>query len=286
VHRALTSESEGYFQDFEGTGADLAATVRSGFFYTGQRVARTGKARGTSTAGVAPERFVFSIQNHDQVGNRALGDRLGHVVQGAAYRAASALLLCCPQTPLLFMGQEWDASTPFQYFTDHHAELGRAVSAGRREEFRAFASFAGQDVPDPQARATFERSRLRWDERFEVGHAQVLALYRELLTLRRSHPALRARAPGSFDARAVGPHAVALERTDAPGDSVVLVANLAGKLACTLPGGPFELLLSTEEARFGGAGLLPDARELARGALTLAGPCAVLLRACSPAQSA
>jgi maltooligosyltrehalose trehalohydrolase len=137
---------------------------------------------------------VYCIQNHDQIGNRALGDRLSARVSPAQYRSASMLLLFLPMTPLLFMGQEWAASSPFLFFTDHEAELGRLVAEGRRAEFAFFAAFADPDVrahiPDPQAVATFEASRLKWDERGEGEHSRTPELYKKMLSLRRSDPAL------------------------------------------------------------------------------------------------
>jgi maltooligosyltrehalose trehalohydrolase len=138
---------------------------------------------------------VHCIQNHDQIGNRAFGDRLPETASLAAYRAASALLLCSAATPMLFMGQEWAASSPFQFFTDHNKELGHAVTEGRRREFRAWSIFEDpalrEQIPDPQALATFERSHLDWREREAEPHASMLRLYRALLRLRWDEPALR-----------------------------------------------------------------------------------------------
>src|SRR5690606_222909 len=117
-------------------------------------------------------------QNHDQVGNRAFGDRLNQSIELSTFRALSTLLLTSPYVPLLWMGQEWAASTPFLYFTDHPEELGRLVTTGRREEFAHFSAFsdpgAAAAIPDPQARETFERSRLQWEERSHPVHAGVL----------------------------------------------------------------------------------------------------------------
>jgi maltooligosyltrehalose trehalohydrolase len=139
---------------------------------------------------------VVCAQNHDQVGNRAAGDRLGHLVSPGRARAAAALLLTAPFVPLLFQGEEWGASTRFPYFTAHDdAELAQAVSVGRREEFAAFG-WGPDAVPDPQDPATFARAVLRWDERAEPEHAGMLAWYRSLIGLRRSRPALGA---GSLD---------------------------------------------------------------------------------------
>ena len=128
------------------------------------------------------------------MGNRAFGERLDAACGPEAYRAASALLCLAPYVPLIFQGQEWAASTPFLYFTDHNAELGRLVTEGRRKEFAGFAAFSDPEavkrIPDPQAESTFNASKLNWDEMGEGMHAQTLALYREALRLRREEPAL------------------------------------------------------------------------------------------------
>jgi maltooligosyltrehalose trehalohydrolase len=239
LRRLLAGDSEGYYADFRGEVADLARILTRGWLYDGQRSTYTGKPRGTDPEGIEPRRFVFYVQNHDQVGNRALGERLHHQVEPAAWRAAVALLLCAPQTPLLFMGQEWAASSPFLYFTDHHPELGRRVTAGRREEFRRFPSFASAaargHLPDPQAPETFERSRLRWEERELPLHASSLRLHRALLALRRTHPALRdARREGGV-ATALGEDVLALRREPGAGTPRVLVARLRGSGTVELP---------------------------------------------------
>ena len=180
MRRALTGDCEGYFAPFEGSTAAIAQTIRRGWL------------RGSDPRGVAYSQFVYCIQNHDQIGNRALGDRLHHGVDLASYRAASALLLLLPQTPLLFMGQEWGASTPFLYFTDHNPQLGALVTEGRRSEFGAFSEFSNAAIPDPQALDTFLASKLNWDELETESHAAILRLYKSLLHLRRSEPDLTA----------------------------------------------------------------------------------------------
>jgi maltooligosyltrehalose trehalohydrolase len=214
---------------------------------------------------------VHCIQNHDQIGNRALGDRLGERVGAAAVRAMAALLLLGPYTPLLFMGQEWNARAPFQYFTDHEPELGRNVTEGRRREFRAFAAF-GAEVPDPQDPRTFERSRLDWSERQQPDHAGVLAWYRELLGLRASHPALRARARGTFSAAALSPDAVRIERRGG-GTAVVAVIALRGELLAEVGEGA-RVLAYSEERRFGGAA---ERAPVEGGRVKLTGPAALIL---------
>ena len=271
LRRALTGDREGWFADYDGGAAQIAATIERGWLYHGQIAPHTGSPRGTPSDGLAPSKFVFCIQNHDQVGNRAAGERLSAVVTPAAYRAASTLLLLAPETPLVFMGQEWNAATPFLYFTDHPAELGRLVSEGRRAEFRAFASFTGE-VPDPQSRRTFERSVLRWDELGAPKHAGVFALYRELLRLRAEHPALVARARHAVEVSAVGPAAVAVHYQGEAGELLVIV-NLAGALRHR-PRGTWRPRLYSEEARFGGA---LDDKGLWNGVARLDGAGAVVL---------
>ncbi|WP_394821672.1 malto-oligosyltrehalose trehalohydrolase [Pendulispora albinea] len=195
VHVTLTGERDGYYAAYHPGAADLARTLERGWFYEGQPFAPTGSPRGKSARGLPARAFVYCIQNHDQIGNRALGERLTALTSLDAYCAASALLLLLPMTPLLFMGQEWAATSPFLYFTDHDEELGHLVSAGRRDEFKSFAAFANPDarahIPDPQALETFQRSQLRWEERNEEPHRRVLQLYRELLALRRTDPVFR-----------------------------------------------------------------------------------------------
>ncbi len=257
--RLLAGDSDGYYGDFTGRAGDLATTIRAGWFYQGQFSAHLHEARGTDPAGLAPARFVICLQNHDQVGNRALGERLHHQVDLAAYRAATALLLMAPETPLLFMGQEWAASTPFRYFTDHHDELGRLVTEGRRGEFRHFAAFADpagrERIPDPQARDTFESSRLQWDERRVEPHASILRLYQALLGLRRSEPAMR--AGSAWQVAALDEGTIGLGRGGAAG--LLVVVRLAGggevdfaPMAAGVHGQRWRIVLSTEDPDFTG----------------------------------
>lgn len=233
VRVALAGDHDGYYSDYTGQSEDLATTMRQGWFYTGQPSAYLSKPRGTPANDVPYPRFVHCIQNHDQVGNRALGERLHHDIALDAYRAASVLLLLDPCTPLLFMGQEWAASTPFLYFTDHNEELGRLVTQGRRSEFAAFTSFAAEEIPDPQARETFERSKLRWEERTQPPHAEVLALYRTLLDMRQRLPALRVRGREHVSIAAVGPRMVAVRRMShgdvSPGYTAILCVVYLGE---------------------------------------------------------
>ncbi|MEN9936511.1 MAG: hypothetical protein RLZZ387_3090 [Chloroflexota bacterium] len=274
VRVTLTGEREGYYALYRGGAEELAATLRQGW-------SDVGKEHGPPDVDVWPPAFVHCIQNHDQVGNRALGDRLSDAVGLDAYRAASALLLLSPYTPLLWMGQEWAASTPFLYFTDHNPELGRLVTEGRRKEFEGFAAFAHAEVPDPQAEATFSRSKLRWAERETGEHAAVLRLYRDLLALRRELPALRRRGRESFAVAPLGEKGVALRRTGPGGEVALALVNLGGPLEVDLaarpetraPGEIWVVALSSEDVRYGGAGRA----RLEGGRAVLAGPAALLL---------
>jgi len=168
------------------------------------------------------QRFIVCLQNHDQIGNRPRGDRLNHVVTPESWRAASVLLLTVPMTPLIFMGQEWAASTPFQFFTDLEPALGVHVTEGRRREFAEFPEFStptgAATIPDPQAPSTFEASRLRWDERTLPPHSFSLDLYRTLMTLRLDHPALGASSELQGDAVALDDDTIAMRRAE--GDDV------------------------------------------------------------------
>jgi maltooligosyltrehalose trehalohydrolase len=290
LRRLLAGDRHGYYAAYDGTTAELEKTLRQGWLYEGELYEPSGMARGTPSRGIPPHCFVHCLQNHDQVGNRAMGERLHHQVDVAAYRAASALLLLSPYSPLLWMGQEWAASAPFQYFTDHPEELGRLVTSGRRREFGRFPAFrdpAVRDrIPDPQAEQTFQRSRLDWGERQHEPHAGVLRLYRELLRVRREHPAMRSRERSDWSVQAVSDGAIALRRKGSEGD-VLLVANLAGRLVLDLGSGPvtapergeWAVMLHSEEPRFGGS---RSAVDLRGGRLELAGPCAAVLEATDP----
>lgn len=216
AHCCLTGQHDGYFMDFSGTAQDIAATIKNGWFYCGQYSKYWDGDRGSDPSNLRPSSFVICLQNHDQVGNRALGERLNHLVDPASYRAASALLLLAPETPLLFMGQECASASPFQYFTDHNADLGMKVTEGRRSEFARFASFrdpaARERIPDPQAESTFTRSKLNWNECEAEPGAGVLRLYRALLQLRTQHPAMRDCSRTGLDIAAMGSNGLLLLR--------------------------------------------------------------------------
>ncbi len=220
VHVALSGDAEGYYEDFTANDA-LATALRRAWVFDGRWSPHRQRRHGASPAGLAGRRFVVATQNHDQVGNRATGNRFPTMVTTGRLKIAAALLLTSPFTPMLFQGEEWAASTPFQYFTDHaDPELAAAVREGRRAEFAAFG-WDPDEVPDPQDPETFARSHLDWDERATEPHAEMWAWYRELLRLRRRCPALHDDRPGSIDARLHGGTLV-VSRGD-----VRIIANLS-----------------------------------------------------------
>jgi len=189
LHATLTGERSGYYEDF-GPLPLLAKALRQAWVYDGIYSPHRQRVHGRSPAGLSGSQFVVCTQNHDQIGNRAAGERSSALMSDGRLRVAAALLLTSPFVPMLFQGEEWGAATPFQYFTGHDdPELGRAVSQGRRAEFAAF-DWDACDVPDPQDPATFERSRLDWSEPAREGHAGLLAWYRALIDLRRRIPEL------------------------------------------------------------------------------------------------
>lgn len=207
VRVTLTHERDGYYAAYDPSVAGIARAIEQGWLYVGQKNPLSGAPRGTPATGLRAEQLIYCLQNHDQVGNRALGDRLSASISPEAYRAVSLLLLFLPMTPMLFMGQEWGAKTPFAYFTDHDAELGKLVSEGRRREFAGFSHFKDEGsrakIPDPQALTTFESSRLDWTERATEESHRTLTLYTQALELRRSDPVLSGSGREGLSARAL-----------------------------------------------------------------------------------
>ncbi|HEX6128197.1 MAG TPA: malto-oligosyltrehalose trehalohydrolase [Candidatus Limnocylindria bacterium] len=240
LHAVLTGEQDGYYADF-GELDQLAEALESGWIHRGSYSAQRERRHGREPIGVPADRFIGFIQNHDQVGNRAAGERIAHLVGIGRARVAAALVLTAPFVPLIFQGEEWAASTPFQYFTDHRdPDLADAVRRGRREEFASFG-WDPRRVPDPQDPATFARSTLRWEERTQGEHADMLEWYRALLALRQSTPGLlnpdMAAVRCSLDAAAGW---LVVDRGE-----VRVACNLAAT-AVQLDGGGRELLLASE----------------------------------------
>jgi maltooligosyltrehalose trehalohydrolase len=186
LHAFFTGERSGYYADF-GSLEQVAKALEQGYVLDGGYSIYRKRAHGRPPIDVAPSQLVVFSQNHDQIGNRACGERLGHLTDVPAWKAATALMLLSPFVPLLFQGEEWGASTPFQFFTDHHETLGKLVTEGRRREFDAFG-WAAEEVPDPQLEETFRRSILRWEEIDEAPHAECLEWHRLLLAVRQTIP--------------------------------------------------------------------------------------------------
>jgi maltooligosyltrehalose trehalohydrolase len=204
----------------------VATAIEQGFLFQGQQRPATKERRGTRVTDEPARAFVFCSENHDQVGNRALGERLAHLIDRERYLVASAVLLFVPETILLFQGQEYAATAPFQFFTDHNPELGRLVTEGRRKEFAAFGAFADEarraQIPDPQDEQTYRRSILDHAER--ESNEDVYGLYHALLRARRTDPVLRHQDRQATRARALSEDVLAIRRWH-DGSERVLVAN-------------------------------------------------------------
>ena len=277
MHARITGEREGYYSDF-GPLEPLARALEQGWAFSGDYSAYRRRVHGNDPGGIPPERFVFAIQNHDQVGNRMMGDRLGRVADFEALKAAAAVNLLSPYLPLLWMGEEYDETAPFPYFVSHtDADLVKAVREGRRREFEAF-TWAGEP-PDPQSEETFASGRLDHSLRNAGRHAQMYGLYCELLRLRSAMTELR----GDRTVRVDG-DVVSLHRVRGLEQSVLLVrlaeggreAQGVGSAPVALPEGKWERALDTADGRWGGPGSRVPAS--ASGSVELKPWQAVLLR--------
>jgi malto-oligosyltrehalose trehalohydrolase len=251
LHVMVSGERDGYYADYADAPVQrLGRALAEGFAYQGDASpSRGGESRGTPSTQLPPLAFVDATQTHDQVGNRAFGERLCELAQRAQRSDALGALLACvllaPAVPMLFMGEEFAASTPFLYFCDFHGDLARAVTNGRRSEFARFAAFADpaarERIPDPNDDGTFRQSKLNWAERAREPHRAWLALYRTLLTLRRQHlvPWLAGARSGRFSIE--GGHLLRVQWPLGAARTWHLLANLcdaAAPLAVSLPGDP------------------------------------------------
>jgi malto-oligosyltrehalose trehalohydrolase len=223
----LTGEARGYYEDYaSASAAKLARGLREGFVYQGDPSPfRDGAPRGSSTKGLPPTSFVLFLQNHDQIGNRAMGERLSVLTDAKKLEAAIALQLLSPEIPLIFMGEEVGATEPFLYFTDHQDQkLAQAVTEGRRREFSKFPEFSDErtraQIPDPNAPATFERSRPRF------AHTARAELYARLLRVRQKYLFENLRGITAEAARAIGPKAVEVRWRFADGRRLTVASNL------------------------------------------------------------
>jgi maltooligosyltrehalose trehalohydrolase len=233
-HHLLTGEAGGYYADYATDAHErLGRALSSGYVYQGDVSAyRDGEVRGESSSHLPPTAFVGFIQNHDQIGNRAFGERIAGLTEHGAVKAMQAVLLLAPNIPLLFMGEEWGATQPFCFFTDFHDELADAVREGRRREFQKFPEFASEaaraHIPDPNALSTFEASRLDWSVPEQPEHAAWRDLVRNLLRIRRERLAPRLlglRSAGT--AEILSETALRVAWTFDDGVTLELVANVA-----------------------------------------------------------
>lgn len=261
---ALTAQHENWYASYTGAPDEIARVVTGGYLYQGGYAAGRRGPKGTPVTDEAAGAFVFYLQNHDQVGNWAFGDRLHHLVDAERWATATALWLFAPETPLLFMGQEFGASAPFRFFTDFSAELAELVREGRRRDFAVFAALADPAqrarIPDPQDPATFLASKL--DLRERERHGAIYALHRDLLALRREDAVLREQRRDRTAATVAGGQQVALRRWNDDGERL-LIANFGAAcvlttaaLGATVDGG-WRLLYVTTEPRYGGNGAAP-----------------------------
>jgi malto-oligosyltrehalose trehalohydrolase len=232
LHTAVTKESQGYYAEYAGKTQLLGRALAEGFAFQGQTMHYRGSPRGQPSAGLPPTAFVAFLQNHDHIGNRALGDRITTFAPPAAVRAAAAIYLLAPQIPMLFMGEEWAASQPFPFFCDFGPELSEAVRIGRQREFAKFPQFqqfASQGLlPDPTERATFLSAKLDWEEAKHGFHAEQREWRRRILAVRRAEIAPRLVGIGGRSARyAIIDHlAVVVQWIMGDGAELVLLANL------------------------------------------------------------
>jgi glycogen operon protein len=232
LHVAATGENTGYYVDYVPLANRLGRALAEGFAFQGELTKYRGSARGEPSAELPAAAFVAFIQNHDQIGNRARGERIAALTPTPVARAIAAVYLFLPQIPMLFMGEEWGSVEPFAFFCDFGAELAQAIREGRRKEFEKFAEFRAKTmrerIPDPQAEATFAAAKLDWSKLDNAPHNAVLQWYRDALAARRKH--IQPLLPGLTGKHAryatLGEGAVALT-WDTSAGTLMLAANLA-----------------------------------------------------------
>lgn len=270
---ALRGRDEAYYTDYRGRPQEFVSAAKYGFLYQGQWYRWQSKRRGTSTRGIVSSRLVNFLENHDQIANSGLGWRVQYCTSPSRLRAMTALLLLGPQTPMLFMGQEFNASAPFRYFADHEPQLARMVDEGRRREVSQFPSLAlpalQERLTRPHEARTFEECRLDWRER--ERNAPVVALHRDLIRLRRDDPVFAAAHEVPLDGAVLGDDAFALRWFTDHGADRLLVVNLGRTLhldpapepLLAPPGGTrWRLAWTSEAPEYGGLGTPPlDAAE-------------------------
>ncbi len=234
LHTAATLETNGYYADYKDDTEKLGRALAEGFAFQGEIMHARNSARGEPSAELPPGAFVAFIQNHDQIGNRAFGERINAIASQEAVRAIAAIYLLLPQTPMLFMGEEWGSSQPFPFFCDFEGELGELVKKGRREEFASFPEFRDQEqrerIPDPQSIETFNVAKLDWQQIEENVHSQWLDWYTRILKVRRDqiipHVAQMGGDAGMYEVLGIG--AVVVRFWNSSQDrQLMLAANLS-----------------------------------------------------------
>jgi malto-oligosyltrehalose trehalohydrolase len=260
LYVAATGETEGYYGDYRGDTEKLARALAQGFAFQGELMRYRGSPRGEPSERLPPTAFVAFLQNHDQIGNRALGERLTALSETAAVRAVTALYLLLPQVPMLFMGEEWHSARPFQFFCDFGGRLAEQVRNGRRQEFARFSAFRDPEqrtcIPDPISEDTFIRSKLDWECASRPDHAQVLEWYSALLAVRHRHivPLLPdIEQAGRY--QIIGPAAVVVRWRAGVSRELTLRANLTAQHVAGFPELPGQLLW--QEGRAEGDTLSP-----------------------------
>ena len=268
AHVAMTTHNEAYYSDYLGTPQEFISAAKWGYLYQGQRYSWQGKRRGTLAFDAPPHQFIHFIQNHDQVANSGRGQRCRQLTSPGRYKAITALLLLGPQTPMLFQGLEFAASSPFVFFADHNPELAKLVYKGRREFLSQFPGLALPEMqkcfPDPADPRTFERCKLDLGERQK--HVLLYTLHRDLLRLRREDPVFRAPRRRGVDGAVLGPQAFVLRFFGEDGADRLLVVNLGHDLhfdpapeplLAPAEGTCWSNLFSTEDLAYGGSGTPP-----------------------------
>jgi maltooligosyltrehalose trehalohydrolase len=273
----LKPEPIGHFASYAGTLEELKDAIEHGWLFRGQEFRQWKKPRGTEAIGRPASQFVYCLSNHDQTGNRPIGERLNHLIDARAYRAASMFFLLLPYTPMLFMGQEWAAGTPFVFFTDHGGKFGAGVSEGRLREFKKFGSEWQAEMiarmPNPEDTAAFQQSKLDWREIETPAHQLVLALYRVCLRLRNEDPVLRRR--GRSDWKVWTDHGCIFLRFGLAREPArLLVAHFDEGADVTIEPG-WQTRLSSEMRCFGGADQV--FHDEAGGRISFVGPATILL---------
>jgi malto-oligosyltrehalose trehalohydrolase len=260
LHAAATGEDAGYYREYRGDADKLGRALAEGFAFQGQVMQFRGTRRGEPSGSLPPVAFVAFIQNHDQIGNRAFGERITAIASPNAVRAIAAVYLLLPQVPMLFMGEEWGAAQPFPFFCDFSGELAHAVREGRRAEFAKFPEFqkeaSRERIPDPLARRTFESAKLAWGDLDTPEHAAWHAFYARLLETRRAAvvPLLPWLADNAGRYEVLGPAAVCVRWRTRDGRELMLAANLSAERVAVMPQGAGRILWQEGAAPVDGTG--------------------------------